>query len=221
MKKYYLILFICLLTIRVSFGQEFKVDHRTQLEKENPMNRFHPEKTSMLDLLEVIEIQGITINKFEFGKFNKQYNIILLSDQYENGDFIKTDTLSQFESTYHYYKKGKPYFDFIDKIKIITKDKDTEIKLFIKSYSFSSEAKVELKRTSINSFFNWRRYKKTEWELDKKIPLMVFASSWKDEEYGFDRFCGVLYLTDNGKDTNELLALSPSYVVIYYRVEEK
>ncbi len=221
MKKTDIFIAICLLTIQLSFAQDFKVDLRTQLEKENPMKIYNNEETSMLDLLEVMETLGIKINKFELGKFDKKYNMVLLSDKYDKGKLVKTDTLAQFGSTYHYYESGKPYYDFIDKIKIITKDNDTKSELFIKTYSFSRKAGVELNRTSENSFFNWRSYSETNWELNKKIPLMVFASSWKDEKYGFDRFCGVAHLTYNEKETNELLALSPSYVMIYYKVSEK
>lgn len=56
--------------------------------------------------------------------------------------------------------------------------------------------------------------------MGKKIPLMVFASSWKDETYGFERFCGVAYLTENGEYTNQLLTQSPSYIVISNLVRE-
>lgn len=212
---------ICLLIVQISFGQEFKMDSRTQLEKENPLDIFNPQETSILDLLEVMEAQGIKVNKFEFGKFDKNYNILLLSDLYDNGHLVQTDTLSFFESTYRYYVGDKPYQDFLDKIKIITIDDGAKSELHIKTYSFGSKKEVQLKRTNENSFFNWRSYKNTDWELDKKIPLMVFASSWKDQDYGFDRFCGVAHLTENGKDTNELLSLSPSYVMIYYEVNEK
>ena len=221
MKKLNLFSAICILVIQLSFGQEFKIDPRTTLEKENPMKTYNPEETTMLDLLEAIETQGIRINKFELGKFDKNYNILLLSDKYDHGKLIKTDTLSLFESSYHYYESDKLYHDFLSNIKIITNDNDTKSDLYIKTYSFSSNAAVELKRANENSFFNWRSYYKTNWELNKKIPLMVFASSWKDKKYGFDRFCGVTHLTDNGEATNELLDLSPSYVMIYYRVTEK
>lgn len=221
MKKYHLLFIPCLMAIQISFCQEFKVDERTQMEKEDPMKIYNLDETSILDLLEMIEVQGVRMNKFEFGNFDKDYKILLLSDKYDSGNLIKTDTLGQFESTYRYYEEEKPYYDYMDKIKIITKDDDTKSELFIKTYAFSSKAQIELKRTNKNSFFNWRNYKNTDWKLNKKIPLMVFASSWKDEKYGFDRFCGVAHLTDNGKETNELLAMSPSYVIICYQVTEK
>lgn len=146
---------------------------------------------------------------------------MLFSDKYDNGTLVKTDTLGKFESTYRYYEAETPYYDFVDRIKIITKDNDAKSELFIKTYAFSLKTVIELKRSNKNSFFNWRNYKNTDWKLNKNIPLMVFASSWKDEKYGFDRFCGAAHLTENGKDTNELLAMSPSYVMIYYQVSEE
>jgi len=209
------------LTFQFSFAQDYKIDPRTQLEKENPMGIYNPEETSILDLLEAVETIGIKINKFNFGKFDKNYDLMLLSDKYENGKLVETDTLAQFESSYHYYISDNPNYDFLDKLKIITKDNDFKSDLFIKTYGFTSKTQVELKRTNKNSFFSWRSYINTDWALNKKIPLMVFASSWKDKKFGFDRFCGVARLTENGEATNELLALSPSYVIIYYRVSEK
>lgn len=221
MRHHHLLLIICLLIIQASYGQEFKVDHRIQIEKENPMKTYYPEAISMLDLLKIIEIQGIKINKIEFAKFDKSYNITLLSEKYNNGILTKTDTLSQFKSTYHYYEGGKPYYDFNDKLTIITKDDGAVSKLFIQGYDFKTEAIIELKQTNENSQFNWRSYRKTDWKLDKKIPLLIFASTWKDEKYGFERFCGVVHLKENEEGTNELLAFSPSYAIIYYQISEE
>ena len=221
MKLYQLFFAICAFTIQTLFAQEFKVDPRTQLEKENAMGFYNPENTSTLDLLEALEIQGITIHKIELGKFDKNYSIMLLTDRYDSGKLVKTDTLAQFESTYRYYEADTPYLDFLDKIKIITNTTDNQSELHLRTYNLGAKAKIELKRSNENSFFNWRSYKNTTWELNKKIPLLVFASSWKDEKYGFDRFCGVAFLTENGKGTNELLAFSPSYATIYYQVSEK
>lgn len=65
MKKYHLLFTICLLIIQISFAQEFKIDPRTQMEKENPMEIHHPDETTILDLLEMMEVQGIRMNKFD------------------------------------------------------------------------------------------------------------------------------------------------------------
>ena len=170
------------MAIQISFCQEFKVDERTQMEKEDPMKIYNLDETSILDLLEMIEVQGVRMNKFEFGNFDKDYKILLLSDKYDSGNLIKTDTLGQFESTYRYYEEEKPYYDYMDKIKIITKDDDTKSELFIKTYAFSSKAQIELKRTNKNSFFNWRNYKNTDWKLNKKIPLILSIKNPNEQE---------------------------------------
>lgn len=129
MKKYLLAFAICLLTAHFLIGQEFKTDPRTQSEKEDPMKIHHPERTSTLDLLEAFEVQGIRINKFELGKFDKNYKILLLSDKFDDGILVATDTLGQFESMYRYREGENDYYDFIDKIKIITNDSDTKSQL--------------------------------------------------------------------------------------------
>jgi hypothetical protein len=49
---------------------------------------------------------------------------------------------------------------------------------------------------------------------------MVYASSWKDKEYGLQRFCGAVNLSENDKKTKELLSSSPHYFSIYYMVTE-
>lgn len=221
MKKTNLFFAFCMLIIQLSFAQEFKTDSRTPLEKEDPMSEYNTQNTTMLDFLKTIEIQGIKINNFKLGKFNKNYNIMLMSDKYEQGQLIKTDTLLLFENTYRYQESGKIYTDFLSSIKTITKKEKTKSELHIMTYSFSSKVEIELKRTNENSFFNWRTYSNTNWKLNKKIPLMIYASSWEDKKYGVERFCGVRYLTDNGEYTNDLLNSSPSYVIIYYSVIEK
>jgi hypothetical protein len=48
--------------------------------------------------------------------------------------------------------------------------------------------------------------------------LLIFASSWKDKTYNFHRFCGVVSLKENDKQTNELLTSSPKYYLISYKV---
>lgn len=215
---------IIVLSVRFSLGQKFRADPREQVEKEDPTDMFSDKETTTLDFLEALEILGIGINKFDLGKFDKSYDIFLIGDTYYHGNLIKKDTLGQFGSTYRYYESNTsetPYFDYLDKIKIITKDSENKSEIYIRTYNFGSKMKLELKRDHENSFFNWRRYTQTAWQLNKDIPLLVFASSWTDKEYGFDRFCGVAHLTDNGEETNELLTLSPSYIKIYYTVKEK
>lgn len=199
-------------------GNPYKADPRNQIEKENPMDFHNPEETSMQDVLEGFEALGLYINKFELGKFDKNYSIVLTSDEYEDGKLIGIDTLAQFSSTYVYFDSQKPYYDFLDKIKIITKVNGNKSDFHLKTYAMSTKNVIELNRKNKNSTFHWRTYKETSWKLNKKVPLMVFASSWRDEAYGFERFCGVMHLTENGKYTNELLSFSPAYAIISYRV---
>ncbi|MBZ9618997.1 DUF5041 domain-containing protein [Psychroflexus lacisalsi] len=75
-------------------------------------------------------------------------------------------------------------------------------------------------KTNSGQFYNWREYENTQWKLNTKVPLLIFASSWLDKEYNFHRFCGVVKLKENDERTQELLDYSPNYIVINYKISE-
>ena len=220
MKKKLLFSTIIILLTKLLFSQEFKHDNRTQMDKENALDH-NVNETTILDILDALESQGIRINKFKFGTFDKRYDIYLLYDVYNDGIITKKDTLCFFENTYRHYESDESYFDFIDHIKIVTKDSLSKSKLTIKTYSFLLRKDIELTKIHKKAFFIWRRYSDTKWKLNEKIPLMIYASSWTDKKLGIERFCGIPSLTKNGKYTNDLLSLSPNYIMIYYIVTDK
>jgi hypothetical protein len=136
------------------------------------------------------------------------------------GKIVKTDTIFSGNNLYSYFEKGsKDYFiDYIDQIKIFTKDEDNKTSLYFKTYNMGTKKEIAYEKTNIKQFFQWRNYLNTTWKLDKKIPLMVFASSWEDKKYGIQRFCGVVNLIENEKSTKELLSLSPHYFSVNFLV---
>ncbi len=224
MKKTFALIFLFFCINPYLKSQEFKVDTRLQFEREDPLNIYENEKMTPLDILQAMEVLGIQIHKFDLGKFDGEYDIQLLSEKYKDGKLLKTDTIAQFESIYRYYESSDqeaPYYDYMNQIKLITKDSANKSRIHIKTLPMSTYADIELDKANEYSFFIWRRYKNTEWKLEKKIPLMIYASSWRDEKYGYERFCGVATLSENEKYTNELLDFSPNYVMITYRATKK
>ena len=204
-----------------SYSQsEYKVDKRPQNQKEH--NLSDVEDISLSDMMEILEFQGIKINKFKLGKFDKPYNISLIADEYLNGKLISSDTIVNTSNTYIHFKSEKPFYDFIDQITIITKNIPGEKKsqLLIKTYGFSMSRLMNMKNVEKENSLNWVKYTDTKWQLNKKIPLLIYASSWLDEKYNIRRFCGVNTLIEGDKDTIELLNSSRNYVKISYLVSE-
>ena len=77
-----------------------------------------------------------------------------------------------------------------------------------------------MEREDERQFFNWREFEKTTWKVDKKVPLLVFASSWLDKKNDFHRFCGVVKLNKDNEGTKELLNFSPNYIIISFLITE-
>ena len=135
---------------------------------------------------------------------------------------ISSDTLLNTSNTYVYIESEEPLYHYIDQITIMTKDFPEEKKsqIMIKTYGFSTTTSIEMKHTEKENVLYWRKYLDTEWELKKKIPLLIYASSWLDKRYNIRRFCGAKYLKENDEGTNELLNSSPNYVKISYFVTD-
>lgn len=215
------LLILLFLTSLNSYSQgEYKIDNRTQEQKEHSISDI--KDISLSDLVEILKFQGIEINKFKLGKFNKRYRLFLIADEYLYGKIISSDTIVNQSNTYYHFESEKPFYDFIDQITIITKDvpKEKKSELLIKTHGFSMNWFLEMKNMEKENVLYWRKYTNTKWELNKKIPLLIYASSWLDKKYGVRRFCGVRFLKENDEGTNELLNFSPNYVKISYLVSE-
>lgn len=199
---------------------EYKIDKRSQEQKENSL--INTDNIGISDLVEMLNLQGIEINKFKLGKFDKPYKIFLVVDEYLNGVMISSDTITDIKNNYHYFESEKPFNDFIDQITIITKDSpiEKESKLLIKTYGVTVNKSLKMKNVEKENNLYWRKYSETKWALNKKIPLLLHASAWLDKKFGIRRFCGPNYLKENETETNELLKSSPNYVQISYIVSE-
>jgi hypothetical protein len=223
MEKLKLTRVLCLLLTlfaNTGYTQEYKKDTRIQLQKEDSNNKYRADNITELDLLHALKMVGIQVHKFKLGDFDKGYNFYIIIDEYIDGKIAKTDTVMKDSNEYTYGYDGKKYsVDYIDQIKIMSKDDDNKSQISIFTYFMErTDIKFECKKTMASQFFAWRNYADTRWRLNEKIPLMVFASSWEDKKYNVQRFCGVVNLEENTKGTNELLAFSPHYFKISYVV---
>jgi hypothetical protein len=208
------------LSINVYSQSEKRIDNRSQLEKEDSNDFYNQNKISTLDLLEALELASVRIHKFNIGTFDKEYRLQIFSDEYHNGEFIKSDTLIDFKNDYGFWIDGEYNQGFIDQIKILTKTTENNSTLKIMTYALGSKREINLEKTDSRQFYNWREFEDAKWKLNEKIPLLIFASSWLDKKYNIHRFCGVVNLKENDKETTELLTSSPNYIVINYKISE-
>ncbi len=220
LKRCYCLILLFLAICSGVEGQKQKADLRPVFQKEDPFNKFQAEEVTRLDILHAFDAIDVGIYKFDLGKFDQAYQLYVFADTYENGKLTSIDTLFSETNEYIYFEAGEKDYrvDLYDQIKIITRQDENTSELRINTYAFSLKREVKLKQWEEEQFFNWRAYGDTYWKLNEKIPMLVFASSWKDKRYGFQRFCGVVVLDNEEKDTWELLNNSPTYAVISYKV---
>ena len=222
MKHNYAILILLVLLSNNLFSQQHKTDTRIQILKEDESNFYKSDQITNLDLIEALELSGISINKYDLGKFDKKYKFTILVDEYKAGKILKSDTIFNFDNEYVYFVEGKQnYFtDYIDQLKVFAKIIDTTLTFQFAAYGISFPYVIHFKKYTKESNYYFRSYQDTKWSLNEKIPLLIYASSWKDEKGGFQRFCGVANLSRNNAKTDELLSYSPHYYMISYIIKE-
>jgi len=145
-----------------------------------------------------------------------------LADEYKDGKVIGSELIFDDDNEYHYYETGKKeyFLDFIDQIKLFTKTEEQRIIIYADTDKFRTKKELAIKKTEEEQFFVWRRYRNSKWKLNEKIPLILYASSWKDPKHGFQRFCGAVILSPDDEKTKELLSNSPNYFLVSYLVSE-
>lgn len=215
--KFHLILILLLIATK-SFSQtEYKPDQRTSEQKLNLSNS----NINKTDIINLLEFGGLQINKFEIGKFDRKLSIQFIMEEFIDSKRVSVDTFAISGNTYIYNLEGNWYFDYIESFEILTKD-PIENKAQIKfiTAEMSTTKYLQLNNLKEGSFTNYRRYKDAKWQLNKKVPLLVFASSWYDKDINANRFCGANYLEENSEPTKELFEKSPNYIVFSYAVTE-
>lgn len=201
-------------------AQERAPDRRIQLIKEDSQNRYQSNNITNLDILQALDFADIQIKKFNLGQFDEHYELYLISETYKKGQVVHTDTILADDNMYHYFQTAQEdvFYDYLDQLKFITKDDDNKSEIRLHTYKMSRKFNIELEKWDDRQFYNWRSYTETHWKLNKKVPLMVFASSWQDKRYDFHRFCGRVTLEEGEEGTEELLRESPTYVLFSYIV---
>ena len=218
---------VCVLTVSIGCSQKTGEDTGSQVTREDLYNIYQSEQISTLDILEALDFAGIHIYKFHIGKFDKKYGFHFVLDEYAGGRLIKTEELvsanapDQVHTNEYTHKRsdGKIHHEYIDRVKIITKDEANGTRILIDTVKEKINKKI-LFQTEDKQRFLWRRYIDTTWKLDEKIPLLVCASTWPDEITGLPRFSGPPRLSENDQETRDLLLLSPHYFVLSYVVTE-
>lgn len=216
--KICLLSFTVLIINSVMFAQGIERNNERQSVKEDGTNYYRSDDLNQLDVLEALDFAGIKINKFKIGSFDTTHNIIFTIEEFLNSKLRKTDTIFNRNNLYGFYIGEKRYNDYIDQIKIISKQEGGTCKGKIETYVGSDGFKLVGDTTTKNRYYNWRSFINPTWKLNKKVPLMIYASSWTDKEYGIQRFCGTIELKENDDDTKELLKKSPHYYLFAYIV---
>lgn len=221
-----LVLLVMVIYTAVLFAQDYKADNRDNASKEYMFNSENIGSINNIDVLQAFRMIGININKFHLGKFDKEYKINIIIEEFQSGNISNTDTLFSDTNKYFWIQSCEDttsYYDYIDHLEIITKDEEDISKIKINTIhdTFRSNYfyKIDLTKKREKQFYIWRCYSKTHWILNKKVPLIVCASSWKDK-YGTERFCGAGDLSFDKESTQELLSSSPHYYLISYIVTE-
>lgn len=205
---------------------EYKKDLRSQRFKEDTFNSYQSEIITQLDIIRALEFGGIKIHKVPLMNFEKKYKLIVSVDEYVDGKKIETKNIFQGDNTYLHFTDSIPtdstipYVDYIDQLLFYMKDAADHSSLSFNTYAMTTRHQLNKNNIRENQFYNWRSYSKTNWILNENIPLLVYASSWFDNLSKIERFCGIVDLSMDEKDTKELLDNSPHYYIISYKVYE-
>ena len=215
-----LIAFFIHLTV---FSQVANKDTRSKEKKEDPNNSYNADNIDKTLLLKAIEMAGINVFSISLNKFDKKYRFEINLDEYVNGNKINSRNISVSDNNvYNYYKDNKKQIDFIDHIYFFSKDNDSLTILKVETYAGDlGGIKLKKNKTRENQSYHWRTYSKTNWVVDKSIPILIYASSWYDKKYGIDRFCGAVDLSTDESETKKLLQNSPHYYIISYKVSNE
>ena len=216
--KFHILLFTVLLFSNQTRSQNIQKDTQRQSVKDDGTNYYQSDEINRLDILEAMDFAGIKVNKFKLGSFDTTYNITFVIEEFVDSKLKKIDTIFSRDNLYGFYIGEKRYNDYIDQIKIFSKQKNSICTGKIETYVGSDGFKLVGDTSVKNRFYNWRSFIDPTWKINKKIALMIYASSWTDKKYKIQRFCGTMNLKEGDNATNELLKESPHYYLFSYKV---
>jgi len=226
MKKIFVTFFSVLISISaISQDIQYRKDDRLQNVKEDRFNYYQVNRISETDMLKALEMLGVRIFDIPISPaFEKEYKFSVKLEEYVDSKKINSEDIAfarQGKNTYVHFYDNVPYFDYISKFTVFTHENDTLQVLKIDYYG-GSRSGIKLKKNKIREWqsYEWRAYSKIDWKLNEEVPLLVYASSWYDERFNVERFCGVADLSLDEEATKELLDFSPHYFVISLKVSE-
>lgn len=141
------------------------------------------ESVTQEDLLFALQVfSGIDIYKFKLDSIDQDYHVFLIADEYAKKDsIIKSDTLYDYQAKYQkYLPNGSTVVSFLDSLSIFTKvpnDSYNDVKLYIKSKAFGCISQIKFDN-KYNRKHYWVRFKKSEYSVGKKLPLLFYGSEW-------------------------------------------
>ncbi|GHV64656.1 hypothetical protein FACS1894199_03430 [Bacteroidia bacterium] len=211
-------------------GQKYKKDMRPRAEKEDTQGMHQVDRITTLNLLKALKIAGVRIFVFPLQPFDKKHYLSFYLNEYVDGKKIQTDNFSGIQISNDYMHTGGEkytagdkykYYDYVDNITFYTKNVDSVATVSFDMYgSEFGGIKLHEKITREGQSYHWRSYSQTDWKIGEEIPLLVYASSWWDEEDKVGRFCGAVDLSEDEKETKKLLKSSPHYFVFTYKVNK-
>ncbi|MGJ7032042.1 hypothetical protein [Niabella hirudinis] len=216
------ILLVLLMATIQGNSQSFRKNSNRQSQKEDANNVLNSEDRSQLDILEALDFAGIKIHKFRFAEFDTSYKITFIVEEFEDKKLKEKTILFSDRNYYRFWDHDSVFFDYVDQAKFVTKDDSNGSKLFFKTYQLSSNGGIQLNKNTadLKRFYIWRDYIPLKWHLDKKTPVMLYASSWFDKDIGQYRFCGASILEPGEENTEIFLSNSPHYFLISYIVSK-
>ena len=148
----------------------------------------------------------------------KEYKLKIYVDEYHGRDSVKqlrnfaSETVRNFpeHNIYHQAEKLRTMFR-------LNTDSTAVISLSIPNF-FGLQHPVKLEKVQDFYGYNARPFAVTDFEIDKKIPVVLYGSVWYDEKYNICRFCGLKELPVDMED--EMFSLMPHYFIISLKVEE-
>lgn len=168
---------------------------------------------SIEDLNDALRMVGIHIYNFNFSiPCDQQYYVKAFIDEYNNNELVKEWQLTIGESPYIKYEDTIMLQKDLDHLRLMIYKPDTSrtIKTEIKIETFSMVHSMTIDKKYQCKYYGFRKFRKQEIEVDKKIPFLMYGS-WYVDKNGVLRWC---FKGEMKPDfSNEEFGLIPLYYV--------
>lgn len=168
------------------------------------------ENLEVNDLEEVLQGLGLDIFRFSIPADSlRPYKVIFTYDEYA-GDSVTISEKIMLGETYLYFteEQGGPASKHCDNIRIYISNMDETTPKLGLALVGGGYTRTKLEHKT-DMPYGTRPFANQQLEENRKIPLVMYGSFWKDRR-GFIRFCGSRELTPD----DEMLTQSPHYYII-------